>query len=152
MKLLTETARIVAIDEKQSMAWVDGISSSPCGSCSMAKSGCGSGLNLLSKFSLQPKPLAVVIPQCDQHQYAVGDMVSIVVANTVLSRYAVIFYVLPLILMLVLSCFAHTTMRMEWFTIAMGLSGFGLGVIVLRCFSPKFAIEGDYLPRIAKPV
>jgi sigma-E factor negative regulatory protein RseC len=94
--MLTETGRIVAIDEDG--VWVETIRSSTCGACSLQK-GCGHGL--LSRIGegrrgyIKVLPGALALSDC-----AVNDRVQISIPEEVILRGSAVVYMVPLLSML----------------------------------------------------
>ena len=94
--MLTETGRVVAVDEQA--LWVETIRQSTCGSCAASK-GCGHGL--VNRVSDGQRGLVRVLP--GEHKLAdcnVDDEVRFGIPEDVILRGSLLLYMLPMVCLL----------------------------------------------------
>lgn len=130
--MLKETGRVVAVEPDA--LWVETIQQSTCGSCS-AKSGCGQ--SLLSKLGVKPTYIRVLLDGRDSNQYCIDQSVTIGIPNDVVVKSSLLIYLMPLLLMIVFSGFAHTYIENELVSISTGLVALLIGGLLIRYYTYK---------------
>lgn len=96
MNTVVERGRVVALDRQG--VWVEALCQSACGSCS-ARAGCGKRL-LDEASNLKKAHVLAVVPEAFGEQLVLDDTVDIAIEQSVVSRGAVMVYLMPLFLMI----------------------------------------------------
>ncbi|ODS23014.1 transcriptional regulator [Candidatus Endobugula sertula] len=130
--MLKETGRIVAMESDA--LWVETIQQSTCNSC-VAKQGCGQ--SLLSKVGIKSTYIRVLLFGKDRQDYKVGQLVTIGIPNDVVVKSSLFVYLVPLLLMIAFSGFAHTYIENEFISIGAGLFGLLVGGLLIRYYTYK---------------
>ena len=144
--MLTETGRIVAIDEDG--VWVETIRSSTCGACSLQK-GCGHGL--LSRIGdgrrgyIKVLPGTLALSDC-----AVNDRVRISIPEEVILRGSAVVYMVPLLSML---CGAGLAAGLwgggaDLAAMLGAFLGFGAGLALVRWHAWRHRYDGSLQPTL----
>lgn len=147
--MIEEKAHVIAI--KGDIAWVETRRKTTCGSCS-AKNSCGS--SLLERFVGQRSNRLAVARVDDIEE---GDDVVLGLEESSLLRGSFAVYMLPLLLMLLLSVLAQTLLSDKWLSseaasILGGLTGLGLGLFWLKTYAKRALIDGRFRPVILRRV
>ena len=139
--MLTETARVVAVDEVS--VWVETVRQSVCGSCSVSK-GCGHGLlNRLGAGSRNYLQLSA--QDFPANTFKVDDQVSIGIPEQFMLRSALIVYLLPLCGMLAGASLApQLTDAGDWVSIVGATLGLLAGFLLVRA-QARYNHYGDSL-------
>lgn len=90
--MLTENGKIVAVEDRH--LWVETVPSSTCGSCE-ARQGCGQGL--LQRWMASNAYLKVALDGRSSGSFAIGDNVTVGIAEDLLLKSSLLMYCLPLI-------------------------------------------------------
>jgi sigma-E factor negative regulatory protein RseC len=126
--MLTETGRVVAVDEQG--LWVETIRQSTCGSCA-ANKGCGHGL--MNRISDSQRGLIRVLPgDCNIRDCNVDDEVRFGIPEDVILRGSVLVYVLPMLSLLAGAAVASQYARGELLVIAGAAMGLLVGFSLVR--------------------
>ncbi len=128
--MLQETGRI--IDIEANALWVETMRHSTCNACA-AKKGCGQ--RLLSKITGQSMQLRVLVNPEDINRYQIGGHVVLGIPEGVVVKASLFVYLLPLLLMMVFSGFAHTLAANEAVSVLSGLAGLLLGGLCIHFHS-----------------
>lgn len=142
-----ETGRVVGKDKLA--VWVETVSRGSCQNCSL-KSGCGHGiLNQLG--SGRCHHIRVLLGDIDPADVDIGDRVEIAIPDRVLVGGALLVYLTPLISLLVGAILASRGLA-AWIpdadvaSFVGALSGFALGLIVVKCHSLLHYQRPGYQP------
>ena len=151
--MITETGRIVAI-EKDSL-WVETISQTTCGSCS-AQKGCGHGI--LNKLGTgRSNHIRVLLGGYHADQFQLDDQVQISIPERVVLTGSFIVYMLPLLTMLVGALLFEFVLGLvlpgypeqdNLFAVIGALSGFIVGIVLVRWHAVKNRDNQHYQPRL----
>ena len=139
--MLTEQGVVVALEPNA--LWVETIQQSTCGSCA-AKKGCGQ--KLLSSMGSSATQLRVLVDDQDSHRYAVGEAVTIAIPENIVVMGSLFIYLLPLLLTIVFSGFAHTFYTIESISMLAGLLGFIVGAMIIRYHSYRSQYDPHLQP------
>jgi len=141
--MLKETGRVVAIETDA--LWVETIQKTTCGSC-VAQKGCGTGL--LAKLGVKPVYLRVLLqPNESSSAYRVNDSVTIGIPDDVVVKGSLFVYLVPVILMIVFSGIAHTTVNNELIVIVLGIIGLFLGSLLVRWHANVYRTDPRMQPQ-----
>lgn len=142
--MLKETGRVVAVDSDA--LWVETIQKTTCGSC-VAQKGCGTGL--LAKLGVKPAYLRVLLkPNESSNSYRVNDSVTIGIPDDVVVKGSLFVYLVPVILMIVFSGIAHTTINNELIVIALGVVGLLVGSLLVRWHANVYRNDPRMQPQL----
>lgn len=128
--MIIETGRIVSVESEG--VWVETIQKSACGSCK-AEKGCGQ--SLINKWDGHTSYIWVLLEGRDSQQYHLGDEIQIGVPEEVISRGAMVVYVIPLLALVSATAAAHTLFASEVITTFSGLGGLLVGGLIVRWHS-----------------
>lgn len=120
--MLTENGRVVAI--QSNAIWVETINQSACGQCA-AKSGCGQ--SLLAKWADHAAHLKISVEPQQTDQLQVNDEVVIGIPEDVVVKSALLLYLLPLALFIVLGALVSSVSDSETFVALSAFAGLLIG-------------------------
>ena len=137
--MILETGKIVSIEPEG--VWVETIQRSVCGTCK-AEKGCGQ--SLMAKWGAQASYIWVLLEGRSPNDYSIGDEIQIGIPEDVVVKASLLAYIMPLVLMLVLTITAHYFFSHEGVTALGALCGLLLGGFVLRWHAQR----SRYDPRL----
>lgn len=144
--MLKETGRVVEIENDA--LWVETIQSSTCSTC-VAEKGCGQAL--LKKIGSPTAFLRVPLHGFGANSFVLNQDVEIGIPEDVIVKGSVFFYLLPLILLLVFSGFAHIYTT-EVGSILFGILGLIIGGLIIRFHSYYFRNDKHHQPFIVDTI
>lgn len=139
--MLTEQGVVVAVEP--TALWVETIQQSTCGSCA-AKKGCGQ--KLLSSMGASATQLRVLLGDHANRPYTVGETVTIAIPENIVVIGSLFVYLLPLLLTIVFSGFAHTFYATEVISMLAGVLGFVGGAVIIRYHSYRSKSDPNLQP------
>lgn len=137
--MILETGKIVSIEPEG--VWVETIQRSVCGTCK-AEKGCGQ--SLMAKWGAQASYIWVLLEGRNSNDYHIGDEIQIGIPEDVVVKASMLAYVMPLVLMLLMTIAAHLLFNHEALTALGALLGLVLGGFILRWHSQR----SRYDPRL----
>lgn len=141
--MIEEQGRVVAVED--GAVWVETLRKSTCSSCS-ANAGCGQGL--MDKLGVG-RSRGLVRALCNL-RLEVGDSVVIGVREDLLVRGSLLVYLLPLAGLFVVALLAQALGAGEPQIVVAGLSGLGLGWLLVRWRSRQTAADPDLQPVVVR--
>ncbi len=138
--MIEEKGRIVAIESKPGVVWVETIRQSACESCA-ARNGCGQ--SVLAKLGQQHKNHVRAL--CDR-KVAVGDEVVIGIPEDIVLKGSLVAYLMPLVITLVAAVTADTLGAPEPFIGLASLVGLVLGFVAVRFHFHRIKNDPRYQP------
>ena len=148
--MLSETGRIVAIDEKS--IWVETIQVSTCGSCSVKK-GCGQSL-LNQMYDGRRHHIEIPLHSV-QENFSLGDQVTLEIPEDAIVKGALALYLLPL-LMLITGAYLWQLLSIEFslenelIALFGAVIGFVSGLLFVRGINGFWAKSAGFQPCISK--
>jgi len=139
--MILETGRILAIEPKG--LWVETLQRSACGSC-QAQKGCGQ--RMLASVGANASYLWVLLDGRDPADYRVGDEVQIGVPEDVITKGALLVYLVPLVAMMVAVILAHSRGLGDVATALSALVGLLLGAVIVRVRSWQIRFDARLQP------
>jgi sigma-E factor negative regulatory protein RseC len=130
--MILETGKIVSIEPEG--VWVETIQRSVCGTCK-AEKGCGQ--SLMAKWGAQTSYIWVLLEGRNPDEFHIGDEIQIGIPEDVVVKASMLAYVMPLILMLMMTTAAHLLFNYEVLTALGALLGLVLGGFILRWHSQR---------------
>lgn len=137
--MILETGKIVSVEPEG--VWVETIQGSVCGSCK-AEKGCGQ--SLMAKWGARASYIWVLLEGRNPDDYRVGDEIQIGIPEDIVVKASLLAYVMPLLLMLILTISAHYLFNSEGLTVIGALLGLVVGGFILRWHSAR----SRYDPRL----
>lgn len=139
--MVTETGRVIGIEDDA--LWVETIKRSTCSSC-VARKGCGQ--SLLNQMGAKTGHLRVPLGKLSSTHFRINDEVTLGIPNDVIVKSALLLYLLPLVLMLVLSGIAHTYGFSELLVLLAGIFGLAAGGLLVRYHTFRYRNDPRYQP------
>lgn len=125
--MILETGRIVAVEPDG--LWVETIRRSTCNSC-RAEQGCGQ--SMMAKLSGHTSYLRVLLQGRDPTRYQLGEEIQIGVPEDVVATGSLFAYLVPLLIMLLVSGAVHWQFANEGATILAAFTGLVGGGLLVR--------------------
>ena len=130
--MITETGRIVAIDEE--CLWVENIQRSTCQSCS-AEKGCGQ--SLVAKWGGKTSFIRVLLEGRDPTAYQLHEEITIGIPDAVVANGSLLVYLTPLAAMLLMLAVAEWLSFGEGGVIGLAVVGLLVGGALVRWHSHR---------------
>lgn len=133
--MIIESGKIVSVEPEG--LWVETISRSVCGSCK-AEKGCGQ--SLMAKWSGHTSYIWVLLEGRNPDAYHAGDSIQIGIPEDVIAKGSMIVYLVPLIVMVLMSVFAHQLFANEAMTVLLAIVGLlsGGGLVRWHAWKTRF--------------
>lgn len=139
--MIVESGKIVSVEPEG--LWVETISRSVCGSCK-AEKGCGQ--SLMAKWSGHSSYLWVLLEGRNPDAYHPGDSVQLGIPEDVIAKGSMMVYLLPLVVMVVVSAFAQQQFAHEGITVLFAILGLFLGGGFIRWHAWKTRFDPRLQP------
>jgi sigma-E factor negative regulatory protein RseC len=139
--MIIETGKVVSVEPEG--LWVETISRSVCGTCK-AEKGCGQ--SLMAKWSGHTSYLWVLLEGRNPDAYQAGDSIQIGIPEDVIARGSMIVYLVPLIVMVLMTVFAHQQFANEAMTVLFAILGLLLGGALIRWHAWKTRFDPRLQP------
>lgn len=138
--MIEEQGRVVEIDPEG--VWIEVEKHSACASCN-ARSGCGQ--RLLAERSAG-RQVVICVDNPDLLAVSVDDRVVVGIAEGAFMKASLALYLLPLLLLFLLSAMADLTGATEGVTVVAGLLGLAAGLGLVRYISRHWHKAQEYHP------
>ncbi len=139
--MIIETGKVVSVEPEG--LWVETISRSVCGTCK-AEKGCGQ--SLMAKWSGHTSYIWVLLEGRNPDAYHAGDSIQIGIPEDIIARGSMIVYLVPLVVMVLMTLFAHQLFSNELVTILSAILGLFLGGIIIRWHAYKTRFDPRLQP------
>jgi len=145
--MLIERGRIVAVEND--CVWVEAIRQSTCAGCK-AQSGCGH--SLLAKWGAVEPRLRVLLNGRNAASFAIGDLVTIGIGDSLVVSGALMAYLLPLSSLVMVAGLSHLTIGHEGSTALGAFAGLLLGGLLVRWRASENRDDARFHPVIVDDV
>ncbi|MDT8397645.1 MAG: SoxR reducing system RseC family protein [Pseudomonadales bacterium] len=139
--MLSEVARVAAIDGNG--LWVEARNKSQCGSCTANKT-CGHSLLAKAHGTRSNRVYVLVSDMRRLQDLAVGDSVRIGIADSMILRISLLFYLSPLAGLMLFAGFAQFLGASEAVIAFSGMAGLALGFYLIRHYQSRYLNNPDY--------
>lgn len=139
--MIIETGKVASVEPEG--LWVETISRSVCGTCK-AEKGCGQ--SLMAKWSGHSSYIWVLLEGRNPDAYHVGDSIQIGIPEDIIAKGSMIVYLLPLVVMVLMTLFAHQQFANEGMTVLFAISGLLLGGGLIRWHAHKTRFDPRLQP------
>ncbi len=139
--MIIETGKVVSVEPEG--LWVETISRSVCGTCK-AEKGCGQ--SLMAKWSGHTSYIWVLLEGRNPDAYQPGDSIQIGIPEDIVAKGSMIVYLVPLIVMLLVTLLAHRQFANEAMTVIAAVSGLLLGGAIIRWHAWKTRFDPRLQP------
>lgn len=139
--MIIETGKVVSVEPEG--VWVETISRSVCGTCK-AEKGCGQ--SLMAKWSGHSSYIWVLLEGRNPDAYHAGDSIQIGIPEDVIAKGSMIVYLAPLIVMVLMTLFAHQQFASEAMTVLFAVLGLLLGGGLIRWHAWKTRFDPRLQP------
>ncbi|MCB1615402.1 MAG: SoxR reducing system RseC family protein [Pseudomonadales bacterium] len=141
--MLVESGRVVSVED--TALWVETFQKSTCSSCA-AKDGCGQ--KALSILAPKAHYIRVLLEPDNQKLYQRGDIVQLAIPANTIMRGALLVYLFPLVVLVVVAMIARSIGLPEAAIVACGLTGLLCSGAVIAWHNRTQQNNPDYQPRI----
>lgn len=139
--MIIETGKVVSVEPEG--LWVETISRSVCGTCK-AEKGCGQ--SLMAKWSGHTSYIWVLLEGRNPDNYQPGDSIQIGIPEDIIAKGSMIVYLVPLMVMLLVTVFAHRQFANEVVTVISAIAGLLLGGAIIRWHAWKTRFDPRLQP------
>jgi sigma-E factor negative regulatory protein RseC len=139
--MIIETGKVVSVEPEG--LWVETISRSVCGTCK-AEKGCGQ--SLMAKWSGHTSYIWVLLEGRNPDNYQPGDSIQIGIPEDIIAKGSMIVYLVPLMVMLLVTVLAHRQFANEVVTVISAIAGLLLGGAIIRWHAWKTRFDPRLQP------
>lgn len=151
--MLTETARVVALDDES--VWVETLRQSSCGSCA-ARSGCGHGMINSTGISSSRGLVKACLPKDLSLRIGLNDTVEIAIPERGFLQAAGMLYAMPLLTTVLAALLADqywssaalTQAALDLRITVAAATGLAAGLLLLRQLSGRMSRRWEFQPRV----
>lgn len=139
--MILETGKIISVE--QNGVWVETIQRSVCGSCK-AEKGCGQ--SLMAKWGANASYIWVLLEGRNPEDYSIGDQIQIGIAEDVVVKASLLAYIMPLVLILLMTIVTHYFFNNEAVTAFGALLGLVIAGVLLRWHADRSRLDARMQP------